>query len=124
MKRRVVPIFGMEVWFGNDQDDAGEFLRKHGSDPAIIDDADGIWHSWTDKNDEGWRIMCIFDGQPGTVAHEAYHLACDLMEAIDAREMPPEEVKAHLIGWLVDEYHRTFSDKPKAPAPIQREDAA
>ena len=124
MKRRMVPIFDLEIWFSNEEADAREFIKKHDGDEKVCDDAEGLCHFWTDKEDRGWRIMCVFDGTDGTISHESFHMACEILEAIDAREYPPEEVKAHLIGWLMAEFQRAFGTKPKAPAPIKLEDAS
>jgi len=113
MKRRIVPIYELEVWFANDEADARAFLRKHGGDPEVMDDCLGICHQWTDKNGRGWRLMGAFDGKVGTVAHEAVHLGLDILDACGVREVQGgnQEALAFLVGWIVAEMLRIFPAK-------------
>lgn len=51
-----------------------------------------------------FSVIAISDHKPGCIAHEAVHLAINIMEA---KEIPShkktEEVLAYLVGYIVDE---------------------
>lgn len=113
MKRRLIPIYELEVWFSNDEADARAFLKKHDCDPSFLDDCLGVCHQWTDSSGRGWRMMGVFDGKAGTVAHESVHLGLDILDACGVREVQggSQEALAFLVGWIVAEMLRIFPAK-------------
>jgi hypothetical protein len=129
MKRRIIPIYNLSAHFTNDEADCREFLKKHGGDEKLTDDCKGCVINFRGDSDEGYLIMAVYDGDPGTVAHEALHAAWDILDACSIRvDNENDEALAFLVGWFAKTMHDLFpfepKDKPKTPAPIKREDAA
>jgi len=112
MKRLTVPLFGFPLLMSNDEAEVRDYITKTALDHAlarVCDDAEGVTVCYRDKRDEAQRIMGVFDGQVGTVAHEAVHVAWDVLSRANVPVTDENnEAQAFLVDWIVTTYLRLF----------------
>lgn len=61
----------------------------------------------------GWVwFVGVFDGKPGTVAHESFHAAVRILSTVDVpiQKNAANETAAYLIGWLVDTFNQVSQE--------------
>jgi len=119
MKKRVVPIYGVTVYFTNDPEEARAFFKAHEAEEESdkkIGLNGGVYVAFEDNSDKTWRLMCVFDGMDSYVAHESFHAAIELSEYlginIDSKNSEPV---CYLAQWFFETMLKLFPDKPKGP---------
>lgn len=100
------PIYGWNIFLFVDRKRWARFSAKqsatdmaHRQDEAA--DSAGITLCRTEAHE---LILGIFDGEPGTLSHEAVHAANYMLAGANVKiTNENDEALAYLVGWLVDE---------------------
>lgn len=113
MKKTVtIPIFEKKLHLLDDMDEAVDLVGRlrtklqayqHDSEWEPEDEDLPTYGSvWMPYNE---IVMCVADGKPGTVAHEAVHVATHLLSysGVDAGLQNDEPI-AYLVGWVVKQW--------------------
>ena len=112
MKKHIIPLYGLDVYFTNDEAEAHAFLKRHGADDEAhkaIDNSGGIYHSFEDSSDKTWRVMCVFDGSLPSIAHEATHAAIEISEFCNMKvNFENSEPVAYLVQWFTQTMLQMF----------------
>lgn len=112
MKRLTVPLFGFPLLMSNDEAEVRDYITKTALDPDIAklcDDAEGISAGFSDKKDGYQRVIAVFDGRVGSVAHEAVHMSWDILGGANVPITDENnEAQAFLVDWIVTTYLRLF----------------
>jgi hypothetical protein len=111
-----VPIFESKIAFIDDEDKFNHLLKSSDIDTEIPEwgESFGFVFIIGGENGSELHVFCLCDYTVGNVAHEAKHLAVNIMEF---KGIPicseTEEVEAYLIGFLMDEIHKHIKPKQK-----------
>jgi len=120
MKRRVTPLYHIPVYFTNDASELIAFWKKHGAEEKEYDQTaklnGGMYSAFEDNEDRTWRILCVFDGDPGIIAHEATHAAIEVAEHLEINiDFQNSEPVCYLVQWFFETMLGLFPAEPKGP---------
>lgn len=109
MKRFLVPIYGIRIFMSNNLEDTRRYFASHGGDPEDCEKALGLCNVFRDKRNDIHRVIAVFDGKQGTLAHECVHMSWIILQACAVRIGPDNhEAQATLVDWLITTFTRTF----------------
>ncbi len=94
MKSFAIPVFGCRIYFTQESDNAETWLQKRGFSDSLYG-IDGLCTALS-----GEILVYVAKDEDGLLAHECYHAACRVLEAVGAEH--DEETAAHLLQYIVD----------------------
>lgn len=122
MKRRVMPIYKIPVFFTNDEAELSAFFKAHGAEREDDGKAHlrgGFYTTITDSEDATWRIMAVFEPDVEYVVHESVHAAIEIAEHLGMNiDFKNSEPVCYIAQWFFETMLSLY------PSPIKREDAA
>jgi hypothetical protein len=99
-----IPIYGGTVWVVKKPQHYQEMLRSLGQDEQDDLPCAGVMQRFGDKATQSTvYLVGVFDGAPGTLAHEVTHVAFNIFERVGAKveDGHCNEAFCYLVGWLV-----------------------
>lgn len=109
MKEFSIPLYGFRFFMSNDLAEVTEYLKAHGGDLDSVKKSYGTTPCWDDASGERHRLMAVFDGKAGTIAHEAVHMAWETLSQAGINvDGDNNEAQAYLVDWLLTTFLAQF----------------
>lgn len=117
MKTVIIPVYEQKTHFFTSLEEAKNYVRQvsNGKDDSSgLDHTKGICCTVDEPNGYRHRMMCVFDGDPNTVIHEAVHMAGLTLQHVGVKFGPNnDEPLAYLTAWLAERFLFEMADDLK-----------
>lgn len=114
---RTIPLLDVDVYLISTAEEAKTLIREKApnSDETVVDGCVGCCHVVADAQGKNHRMLCVFDNEPNTTAHEAVHMARMILDYVSIKYTKDnDEPLAYMVGWLTAEMLKFLNQKELA----------